>query len=362
MKKEMETNKALFLRPSGDEKGIVNLFASSSSASSRLQLIPAGNACKELGLTPTCLSLDTSNVNLIDSIGRPKICIAGKLTTKGTSQRNNLAMAHLAVLGRLKAQRIPLIALYSDHQEYREESIRELHKDLLKLADTIVFPSRAMYKKATNWISTNAKKAIILDPWSTKPQDFYPIPTETIEIIWFGHESNLPYLKPILTELDRAIPNNRKAVLTILTSLYGLNFIKKDLQAFRKKSQIRLRLIPWNQMQQPQQLEEELGRAQFCILPSNAEDPNKSAASHNRLVDAIRSGCITIATPLENYKELGGLCLLSDNITKSLASAIIQQERLALKYSTNRGAALEKFSPTLNNKSWLTCIKGTLRN
>ena len=92
-------------------------------------------------------------------------------------------------------------------------------------------------------------------------------------------------------------------------------------------------------MQQPQQLEEELGRAQFCILPSNAEDPNKSAASHNRLVDAIRSGCITIATPLENYKELGGLCLLSDNITKSLASAIIQQERLALKYS-NRGAAL----------------------
>ncbi|MDB4682092.1 glycosyltransferase family 47 protein [Synechococcus sp. AH-551-A10] len=355
-------NTAIFLRPEAHKKGITNLFDTSVSASSRLQLEPAGRACQSLGMTPFSLSLLTSNPEHMALIKKPKICITGKLTTKGTLQRNHLAMAQLAAIAILKADQVPILATYCDHQEEREESIRELHKDLLRMADTIVFPSLAMKEKAHTWLGDLPRNQVIEDPWQTCEFSFQTKKTRNIRIIWFGHESNLPYLRPILPKISSAIPKNRTATITILTSLFGLRYFREEIDQMKNNLRVKIRPIVWDQQNPTIQLEKELGNAQFCIIPSDTRDNNKNGASHNRLVDAIRCGCISIASPIQSYKELEKLTLLSTDFPRSLALAIHQQDRLANKYNSNRGSILSRFAPQRNLDNWINCINDTINH
>ena len=70
------------------------------------------------------------------------------------------------------------------------------------------------------------------------------------------------------------------------------------------------------------QLEREIARAQISILPSDARDPLKFGVSHNRLVDSIRGGCVTIASPMGSYLELEELALLGNNFGELLNNAV----------------------------------------
>ena len=44
--------------------------------------------------------------------------------------------------------------------------------------------------------------------------------------------------------------------------------------------------------------------------------PLKAGVSHNRLVDSIHGGWVTIPSPIKSYLELSDLALLADNFGK----------------------------------------------
>ena len=114
----------------------------------------------------------------------------------------------------------------------------------------------------------------------------------------------------------------------------------------------RVKFIIWDEKFKISQLEEEISKANISIIPSDPNDPIKSGVSHNRLVDSVRGGCITIASPMESYKELDGLALLGDNFGELLSKAIGDYERLRVQLENDRDQKLRLFSPEYNLRAW----------
>ena len=93
----------------------------------------------------------------------------------------------------------------------------------------------------------------------------------------------------------------------------------------------------------------------FCacgLVAFRAKSPVKGGVSHNRLVDAVRSGSIVVASNMQSYQELGQIALLGTDHGVLINHLIPQYERLARKYEVLRPSLLSKFSPEINLNSW----------
>ena len=119
----------------------------------------------------------------------------------------------------------------------------------------------------------------------------------------------------------------------------------------------RIDYIEWNIDQQPEQLETILSLSHIALIPSNPNDPNKKGVSHNRLIDAIRGGCIPVASPMASYIELSKISLVTYDWARSIELAIKDYDRLCHKYSTLRPELIERFNPKLNSHQWKDIIK-----
>ena len=98
------------------------------------------------------------------------------------------------------------------------------------------------------------------------------------------------------------------------------------------------------------------------MIPSNPQDPAKAGVSHNRIVDSIRAGCLTIASPMDSYKELSKICLLGNKFSYLIASACFDYERLSTKHSLLRENLLKRFSPEKNLDGWTAIWKEILQD
>ena len=63
-------------------------------ASIQLQLKPAFEACREMGLTPECFSLQLQHPEDLDLIEHPAICIAGKIYKQPRRETDNPKQWH----------------------------------------------------------------------------------------------------------------------------------------------------------------------------------------------------------------------------------------------------------------------------
>ena len=141
-----------------------------------------------------------------------------------------------------------------------------------------------------------------------------------------------------------------------LTILGAPRSLKKCQKFLQNNSNIlarwRFRFVAWNASDQPKQLEEELSKAHICIIPSDPEDPAKAGVSPNRLVDALKSGCITIASPMESYKDLSEISLQGKDFKKLLVIALTNYSKIASTLAEKRNSIMQKYDPEANRCSW----------
>ena len=252
----------------------------------------------------------------------------------------------------MKASGVPLAIMYSDHHAEETNRTSSLYKDLLRLADLAIFPSLAL-QEATNKAGFQSRNQVVIeDPALLEERPFRNIKkNETLKIIWFGHGSNAKYLVEHLPKILGA-DLQQPIELTILTEAGILGQIKAIIQQLATPVNWSFRLKAWDASNQPDQLQQELERSQVCWLPSDPADPRKAGASHNRLVDAVTAGCITIASPIGSYQELGPIALVGSNFGLLLSEAVKKQTMLIKKLQANRSNLLKRFQVNSNNLKW----------
>ncbi len=358
---------ALFLTAAQTTPGdvtdkIFNKYAIASSASTRLQVLPAFKASSRLGLTPRAYSLQSTCPEKLELIGYPKVCFVGKLIASA-SQQASFTMANLATLSRMKTRNIPIISSYTDNwcdatnwADKPEKLInqQDLYRDIMAMTNLAVFPSEVMRSSGGQWLSKEAVSKVILDPCYLSSKSFPFLDINGIcRLIWFGHGSNSDFL---LRHLPQIIEKCRAAKffeLTVLTDKSTCDRIHYFFKRFNQNGNWKLRMVDWfDTVTNPNLFEQELVRAHIALLPSDPNSSRKSTCSHNRAVDALQAGCMVIASPIESYKELSKVLLITDDFARTVDQGIFQYERLVKKWSGLREIELSPFSPARNIESW----------
>lgn len=347
------------LAPAGSE-GDTAWAAGEFLASTRIQLEPAKRAAIELGLKTKILNLRSEDPDCINAIGDPSCCIVGKLSHPDKDFAQRILLANLSAISILKSKGIPVIVNYSDNLAApSNRPTSDLYQSLLWHADAVIYPCKAMQKLGKAWINKRKppKEIIIEDPWQIQTEDYQQLKSnQPCKIIWFGHSSNAKYLLREIPHLLQDCNTHSNYELTILSDTGTLEKARKAFKANPQNKPWSLRCINWQTEKQPTQLAHELKRAHLSIIPSDIKDPRKLAASHNRAVDAIQSGCMVIASPLPSYQELKKLLLITEDFAGTINKGIEQYARLTKKWGLDRNNYLYRFSPSSNISNWKKLI------
>jgi len=333
-------------------------------ASARIQLLPAIKAAAELNVATKILSLHTSHPEEIKEIDSPQACLIGKMSANKDKLVYDMTMANLSAICRLKNRGSKIIVQFSDFIFGRQDILSLFYRDIFHLADHIIFPCKALQQLTLTNIETNAATCVIHDPWQiSKPYTPRQLNEgEAMRVIWFGSNKNVDYLINCLPELLKTWKPERNCELTILGQNYALSEVKSALENIKGPfPKWKFRLVPWRLDKQPLQLESEITRAHTAIIPSDPRDPLKSGVSHNRLVDSVRGGCITIASPMESYKEIPGIALLGDHISTLLNNAEENYNELSQTLFADREKKIHQFNPDKNKEEWISFWNKTLK-
>lgn len=359
-------SKILMLICVHNQSGEIELKQINKLASIRMHMRPAYETAKDLGLHPRILAINGKNNDLIDNLGQPKACIINKVSHFDKFIFAGFATQILASTARLKANGCKIILSYSDNHGARNNNVGLLHRNLITLADHIVVPSATMARIVQKLASPKKEITIIEDHWQTKLQNYsIPASGKSLNVSWFGNGPNIEYLVKILPSLLENSDQWSSYQLKILTTPTGLKIINEIFLKLQHRS-VRpwtISLNEWDDSQQPSQLENFLGSSHVVLLPSDPLNSIKAGISHNRMVDAARSGCFVIASGMGSYLELRKLGLIGENHAELFNNLIQHIPRLSKKYSLEREKILEEFSPKLNKKKWeklLTMITTSL--
>ena len=331
-----------------------------SMASARIQLLPAIQACRSLGSKVKVLSLHSADYLKFKELSRSNLCLIGKMSTNSDELALDMTLANISAVARLKRQKCKIVVQYCDNILQRNDLISSFYKDLFQFTDHIIYPSLALKEITSPSIPDHIEEFIIHDPWQVinSRKIILPEKNNFIRIVWFGSNKNIDYLLAILELITQSLSIKFKYELTILGQKWALNRAADTVKKFDHfPKNWRLRLVPWKNGDQPFQLDRELGRAHISFIPSDPNDPKKSGVSHNRLVDSLRGGCLTVASPMKSYLELSEVSLQGDNLIELLQEAVINFENYCNEFNTKKDGQIEKFNPKLNSRTWENFFK-----
>ena len=335
-----------------------------NAASYKMQVKPLIDTARTIGLSLAAINLYkyADNPFYITTPGEVAGCVVCKLSHVDQLIQSRYNISATSLIARLKLKHIPIITLYSDNLCAKKGHIAsDLYQEILGFTDHLVTATASMADESKQYVETSCQNTIIEDPCLIKRQGFPTLKQEDpIRMIWFGNPVNFAYLSQLIKPLLSTI-RQPKCELTIFTSFKNLEIQSHLSQwSYSNQGNWSFRCVPWVSNSQPEQLEQELGRAHIALIPSDPNDPLKVHASHNRLVDAIQSGCVTVASSIPSYLELGKISIIGNNIVENTAKVIHEYRRLANKYDSLRSSYLERFDQRTNYGKWKLLLAQSL--
>ena len=326
-----------------------------SIASGRLQFHPALVAARQLDFDIKSYSLHSDRPSDVLKAEIGDLCLVGKMSANTKEHVKSMIIANMEYLTRAKNKGSKIIIQYSDNLLARKDMIGDFHRDLISFADHIVYPSRKLHELTSKHLPPSSDFSIIRDPWQVpelvEPRELNT--DEPLRLIWFGSNANIHYLVNSIPDITRIKSKRTNIILTILGGDFSHQKFTNYYNSLSEKiTGWTFELVRWDIHNQPNQLISELSKAHIAFIPSDPNDPMKAGVSHNRLVDALRAGCVPIASPMDSYLELQDMSLLGTSMADLLKKALTNYDALRLKIKNNACHKLSVYDPKNNLKSW----------
>ncbi len=196
----------------------------------------------------------------------------------------------LEKIQQIKAKGRILVVDYTDNHFTNPNIVGDFYRTIRPHIDAMVVPSTRMARHLEG--SWDKPLEIIPEPVEVPLQPVRRYNGGEKIALWFGHNSNLPYLFEFMRTGMKEAPPDRLVILT--------NHILKDVvqsAANQGPKGLQITLAKWS-------VETMLKAAAAChyvIVPSNTEDERKNGASPGRLLTSLAMGLPVVATPLESY-------------------------------------------------------------
>ncbi len=249
----------------------------------------------------------------------PDIVIVGKIGANDIATRS---LSWLESIAKAKKNGSKIFLDYTDHHLGFDSSMSVFYKPALDIVDICIAPSEHLKFKLSEFFSGEIR--VIPDPIEISVNP--PRLITTIKtILWFGHASNIGYL---IKWLEGLLADTSFELIG-LTDAKGFNFFSN--YRFSTRAQVRSNFYEWS----IQNMIKAAKHADFCIIPSDINDPRKFGASSNRLLTALALGLPTAATTLPSYQEFSEYFLdlesnplaLSAGEIEKLTNAVVKAQK-----------------------------------
>ena len=244
-----------------------------------------------------------------------------------------------------KSNGVPLVVDICDNPFAKPQPVPEFYSRVLAVCDAVVANSGHM---AELMASRGARRPRIIEDAILSPT-VTPVfaPTGRVELLWFGHPSNLPYLDTCCDTLFQ-FAANRQCRLTVVTQEgIGAEEWVEEIQAPRKPG-FEARFIPWSL----EVMQVALRQCDIVIIPSDPSDSLKAGASANRIAEALNAGRFAVASPLPSYLEFADAAWLGRDLVQGIEWALAHPHEVLVRIKRGQSLVAERFGADRIGRRW----------
>lgn len=262
------------------------------------------------------------------------------LVTKIGGHDIQLRQAHwLGQMAQARSRGATVWVDYTDHHLGFESVMSGFYRSALVHADAFTVPSAYMQQLlSAHWSGPIhvVPDAMEVDSVPPKPSAAAPVTA-----LWFGHASNMEYLRRFL---EVGLVSDRPLRLIVLSNQAGLQILTQ--RPIEAKVPLDILMGEWS----VDTMREAAQQSDLCLIPSDTSDPRKMAVSANRLVTALALGLPVAADRLESYAEFA--VYFTDIRSSELAQLLAQPARYAGVVAEAQHAVVPRFSRAATMAAW----------
>jgi len=309
-------------------------------ASIRLRTGVAVAACMDAGYNCAFASPDVPESLLFDSLRDVQVCVIGKYFYHSDPQQ------WLSACRMLKQQGIRLIV---DISEFPFASpvaqIVQFYTEVLPLVDLLTVNSQRMASMLAQTLELQV--VVIEDAVLHTALSPRFTPDRTVELLWFGHGTNLRFLDEALPSII-AFSEYRACCLTLVTGV-NPNLTEAISEMNRQLPQsFRVRLEQWS----IPRLKRSFQVCDLVLIPGDPIDPRKAGVSANRIAETLQAGRFPVASALESYLPFADSAYLGPDLSAGIAWALAHPDEVLAKITRGQVLVTSRYSQAVVAKQW----------
>lgn len=238
-----------------------------------------------------------------------------------------------------------LVIDITDYPFEKRPPVPAFYAEVLKICDAVIVNSERMAEMIAP--HTRQRAVVIEDAILGEMSRPEFAPGKRLELLWFGHPTNLHYLDARFEGLAR-FARERRCRLTIVTE-GGREAAKwtHDIQV-RFAYAFETQFIPWSLEAMPAALR----KCDLVLIPSDPADPFKAGASANRIAEALNAGRFPVASPLQSYLQFADAAWLGQDLVEGIHWALANGDEVLARIGRGQALVREKFAADRIGRQW----------
>jgi len=250
-----------------------------------------------------------------------------------------------------KRSRARLVIDVCDYPFEKPPPVQAFYAEALNLCDAVIVNSERMAELVSPYV--RHRPLVVEDAILGAMADASFAPAERVELLWFGHPTNLPYLDSALDSLAR-FAARRTCRLTVVTQ-DGAD-VKRWIEAINGHftPALEARFVPWSLQSTRVALQE----CDLVLVPSDPSDPLKAGASANRIAEALNAGRIPVASPLRSYLPFAEAAWLGKDFGDGIRWALANPDEVLLRIRRGQALVAARLAADRIGGQWADLLDG----
>jgi hypothetical protein len=250
-----------------------------------------------------------------------------------------------------KRGRARLIIDICDYPFEKPPPVQAFYAEALGICDAVTVNSERMAELMGP--HTDRRPSVIEDAVLGAMADAAFAPAKRVELLWFGHPTNLRYLHAARDALAQ-FAARRPCRLTVVTQ--DSAEVRGWVEAIngRFMPALEARFVPWSLQTTRAALDE----CDIVMIPSDPSDPLKSGASANRIAEALNAGRFPVASPLLSYLPFAEAAWLGTAIADGIEWALTNPDEVLSRIRRGQVLVAERLAGDRIGGQWVDLLHG----